>query len=241
MEAHKIMKQTPSYSQFTGTTKSEKLVFLINIENKFRSFREHSNKTMVNQQSFLSFVQTDDADGDLLDYIKGFVYDNGGRCLKSEIIQAILLNLIGIGVNVKDGLQRNMTNKENTFGGTFSSFIFNNRFHRGGMSSINRSMIKLHEKFEEFEDGDFYVGTGLSFETSKMTGRKIYKYVEPVEHTESLIDLSSKFEIGVKVSDSNEFSNRTFSDISKPFVFGNPYLNRSDRRLFKKRSEIKKR
>ena len=115
------------------------------------------------------------------------MYDNGGRCLKSEIIQAILLNLIGIGVNVKDGLQRNMTNKENTFGGTFSSFIFNNRFHRGGMSSINLRMIKLHEKLEEFEDGDFYVGTGLSFETSKMTGRKIYKYVEPVEHTESCL------------------------------------------------------
>ena len=162
-------------------------------------------------------------------------------CLKSEIIQAILLNLIGIGVNVKDGLERNITNKENTFGGTFSSFIFTNRFHRGGISCIKRNMTRLHEKLEEFEDGGFYVGTGLSFETSKMTGRKIYKYVEPVEHTESLIDLSSKFEIGVKVSDSNEFSNKTFSDISKPFVFGNPYLNRSDRRLFKKRSEIKKR
>ena len=233
------MKQTPSYSQFTGTTKSEKLVFLIDTENKFRSFREHS-KTMVNQQSFLSFIQTEDADGDLLDYIKGFVYDKGGRCLKSEIIQAILLNLVGIGVNVKDGLQHNITNKENTFGGKWSRFIFINRLHAVSKSIPNK-IDKLHEKLEEFEDGGFYVGTGLSFETSKMTGRKIYKYVEPVEHTESLIDLSSKFEIGVKVSDSNEFSKRTFSDISKPFVFGNPYLNRSDRRLLKKRSEIKKR
>lgn len=194
---------------------------------------------MVNQQSFLSFVQTDDADGDLLDYIKGFVYDNGGRCLKSEIIQAIMLNLIGIGVNVKDGLKPR-DYKENTFGGKWSRFIFINRLHAVSKSIPNK-IDKLHEKLEEFEDGDFYVGTGLSFETSKMTGRKIYKYVEPVEHTENLIDLSSKFEIGVKVSDSNEFSNKTFSDISKPFVFGNPYLNRSDRRLLKKRSEIKKR
>ena len=231
MEVHKIMKQTPSYSQFTGTTKSEKLVFLIDIEKKFRSFREHS-KTMVKQQSFLSFAQTDDADGDLLDYIKGFVYDKGGRCLKSEIIQAILLNLIG--VNVEDGLKPR-DYKENTFGG----FVITNRLRC--MSGITPKINKLHEKLEEFEDGDFYVGTGLSFETSKMTGRKIYKYVEPVEHTESLIDLSSKFESGVKVSDANEFSNKTFSDISKPFVFGNPYLNRSDRRLFKKRSDIKKR
>ena len=47
------------------------------------------------------------------------------------------------------------------------------------------------------------MGTGLSVETSKMTGRKIYKYMEEPELTENLIDLSSKFEAGVKVSNGN--------------------------------------
>jgi len=157
--------------------------------------------TMTNKESFLSCgVYSPNADGDLLDYIKGFVYDKGGRCLKSEIIQSIMLNLVGIGINIDDGLKPVNFN-ENTFGDTWSSFIFNNRFHRGGTNTIINKMNKLHEKFDEFESGT-YVGTGLSVETSKMTGRKIYKYMEP-ERTESLIDLSSKFEVGVKVSNGN--------------------------------------
>ena len=62
-------------------------------------------------------------------------------------------------------------------------------------------LMTYYKKKVEFESGT-YVGTGLSVETSKMTGRKIYKYMEP-ERTESLIDLSSKFEVGVKVSNGN--------------------------------------
>ena len=157
--------------------------------------------TMTNQESFLSCgVYSPNADGDLLDYIKGFVYDKGGRCLKSEIIQSIMLNLVGIGINIDDGLKPVNFN-ENTFGDKWSSFIFNNRVS-GGMRVISMKMNKLHEKLDEFENGT-YVGTGLSVETSKMTGRKIYKYMEEPELTESLIDLSSKFEVGVKVSNGN--------------------------------------
>ena len=144
--------------------------------------------TMTNQESFLSCgVYSLNADGDLLDYIKGFVYDKGGRCLKSEIIQSIMLNLVGIGINIDDGLKPVNLN-ENTFGDKWSPFIFNNRFSHGGMSVIIKKMNKLHEKLDEFENGT-YVGTGLSVETSKITERKIYKYMEP-ESTESLIDLS---------------------------------------------------
>ena len=161
---------------------------------------------MTNKESFLSCgVYSPNADGDLLDYIKGFVYDKGGRCLKSEVIQSIMLNLVGIGINIDDGLKP-MNFNENTFGDTWSSFIFNNRFHGGGMRVVNMKMNKLHEKLDEFENGT-YVGTGLSVETSKMTGRKIYKYMEEPELTENLIDLSSKFEAGVKVSNGNTKDN----------------------------------
>ncbi len=181
----------------------------------------------MSQNSFLSIVRTHDADHDLLEYIKGFVYDKGGRCLKSEIIQAIMLNLIGIGINVQDGLKRADSCKENTFGGKWSPFIFRHRSSTNHKSVIIERVNNLHQKLEEFESGSVYKGTGLSIETSKMTGRIIYKYVEPVEsNDESLIDLSSKFEIGVKVSESSKRKKLFFADTSKPFVFGNPYVKR---------------
>jgi len=187
---------------------------------------------MTNQESFLSCgVYSFNADGDLLDYIKGFVYDKGGRCLKSEIIQSIMLNLVGIGINIDDGLKPVNLN-ENTFGEKWSPFIFNNRFGRGGMNTIIIKMNKLHEKLDEFENGT-YVGTGLSVETSKMTGRKIYKYMDP-ERSESLIDLSSKFEVGVKVSNGNtkREPERTESliDLSSNFEFGLKVSNGNTKR-----------
>ena len=187
---------------------------------------------MTKQESFFSFGSLSlNADDDLLDYIKGFVYDKGGRCLKSEIIHSIMLNLVGIGINIEDGLKPGNLN-ENTFGDTWSPFIFNNRFGRGGMSSIIIKMNKLHEKLDEFENGT-YVGTGLSVETSKMTGRKIYKYMDP-ERSESLIDLSSKFEVGVKVSNGNtkREPERTESliDLSSNFEFGLKVSNGNTKR-----------
>ena len=184
---------------------------------------------MTNQDSFLSCgVPSLNADGDLLDYIKGFVYDKGGRCLKSEIIQSIMLNLVGIGINIDDGLKGVTNCNENTFGDTWSSFIFNNRFGHGGMNTIINKMNKLHEKLDEFENGT-YVGTGLSVEISKMTGRKIYKYMEP-ERTESLIDLSSKFEVGVKVSNGNTKRPESLIDLSSKFEVGVKVSNGNTKR-----------
>ena len=51
------MKHIPPYSQFTKTTKSENLVFLINTENKFRSFREHIIMTIIRSQHLKNSIQ----------------------------------------------------------------------------------------------------------------------------------------------------------------------------------------
>ena len=117
--------------------------------------------------SFVSAKPVVDAESELVEYIRGFVYDKNGQCLKSEIIISILFNLKGLGI----------TWSENDFqvsgrDGSYSALISN-----------------VQKKMAEFEKGDKYNGTGLSIETSKMTDRVIYKYNEVIPTTNNLIDI----------------------------------------------------
>lgn len=124
-----------------------------------------------------------DADGDLLEYIKGFVHDKNGRCLKSEIIQSIVYNWVGFGVDITTPSINGKPGGPASHGGTWCPYVFAQRI--GDNSLISKMMSKLQNKLEEFEKSNIYEGTGLSIETSKLTGRMIYKYVEVI----GLIDL----------------------------------------------------
>ena len=124
-----------------------------------------------------------DAEGELVEYIKGFVYDKNGHCLKSEIIQSIMLNWEGLGINIMQPPINGQPSRLAPYDGTWCQYTFAKR----RLGDHSKAIIKLHEKMEELEKNDKYNGTGLSIETSKMTGRIIYKYNEPT--TDNLIDM----------------------------------------------------
>ena len=57
-----------------------------------------------------------DPDGDLLEYVKGFVHDKNGHCLKSEIIQSIVCSWIGTGeLNKMREMKEKLYKKLNEF------------------------------------------------------------------------------------------------------------------------------
>ena len=125
-------------------------------------------------ESFLKIgTRVPDADEELLEYIKDFVHDKNGRCLKAEIIQSISYNWVGIGVN--QIIPDIYPERQAPYGGTWSRLIF---FKFAQINIIAKLMDKLHKKLEEFEKSGIYNGTGLSIETSKRSGRIIYRYID---------------------------------------------------------------
>lgn len=152
-------------------------VFMCRAQTKARRRTKASGNTVVKTEgSFLVKYKVSDADGDLLEYIKGFVHDKNGHCLKSELVQDLLYNWAGMSFYDQD-------------------------FTVPTTSEVPANYItRLQEKMKDFENSDIYNGTGLSIETSKMTGRVIYKYEVPVVEVDDLIDMTSRFEIGVSVS-----------------------------------------
>jgi hypothetical protein len=100
-------------------------------------------------------------DNDLVEYIKGFVHDKNGLCLKEDIIQALFYTWKGVCEK-------------------WCPVTFKNRGGGGGNYVISKWLGNLHEKMDLLENSGIYNGTGLSIETSGMTGRTIYRYVDPV-------------------------------------------------------------
>jgi len=132
-------------------------------------------------ESFLNIgFRVPDADEELLEYIKNFVYDKNGRCLKAEIIQSISYNWVGIGVNIIKPAMNLQPECKAPYGGTWCMYTFTKRVNDTNTFSI--WMNKLQKKMEEFETSNIYNGTCLSIETSKLSGRIIYMYVDMDDH-----------------------------------------------------------
>jgi len=96
--------------------------------------------------------------------------------LKAEIIQSISYNWMGIGVNIITPAMNLQPACKAPYGGTWCPYTFT--FMIRNTRLLSKWMSKLQEKMEEFETSNIYNGTGLSTETSKRSGRIIYRYID---------------------------------------------------------------
>lgn len=62
-----------------------------------RKFKRIDDEEEKGYFSYLVRNNDEEEDKETLEYIKRFVYEKGGDCLKSEIIKGIMFNLVGIG------------------------------------------------------------------------------------------------------------------------------------------------
>jgi hypothetical protein len=117
---------------------------------------------------------------DLISFITGYVFDKGGRCLRTELIRALVENRLGMGE------------------------IFNvvEYTRIGDKRMTTKVYSEMDEKVRFYEATGFYATCkGLTFERSTMTNRIIYKYTEEVQSTD-LIDidgLTNKFSFGASI------------------------------------------